>query len=433
MGNQLKKTSRKIRIETIRTRYTLRLLLLHLLLLMSLIGYSKNRPIIDGGDRKIKVFLDCDDCNSSFFTRNLSYVDIVRDAKLADVHIFGTKQKTASNGVEYGLNFIGVNHYIDLHYKLKTISPQDETDLLKWQRLIKIIDIGLLPYLSRTPSIDKVHIKHDFNSAAKKETYTPWNYWIFRIELGTDFEGEESKKEYSLENSFKANRITETLKFKSELSYDIDKETYTDNDEIIKSKKEEAEFNARLVYSLKPRWSVGVFGEFSMSSYLNTNMASKFGPAIEYNIFPWDKSDKKVFTIAYHLRTHYFNYQQITIFNMLDEWRASESLRLSFLLRQPWGEIENTLEGSHYLHDFSKNRLSMESEFSINVAKGLSVYLEIETELINDQLYLPAGDATREEILLQQIKLATNFEISGKLGFRFTFGSAYNNIVNQRL
>lgn len=413
----------------------MRLLLINILLVfISLSVYSKNKPTIRIEDTKIKIFLDCDDCNSSFFRRNLAFVDLVRDAKLADIHIFGTKQKTASNGVEYGMDFIGLNQYSDLQYKLKTISPPNETDILKWERLVKIINVGLLPYLSRTPEIAKVHIKHDLDSApVKKETYNPWNYWIYRVELGSDFKGEESKKEYSLNSAFKADRITEVLKFKSELSYDINKETYKDDDEIIKSKKEEAEFNARLIYSLNPRWSAGIFGEVSMSSYMNLNTASMIGPAIEYNIFPWDKSDNKVFTIAYHFRANYYNYRQLTIFNKMEEFNTAELLRLSLLLRKPWGEIENTLEGSHYLNDFSKNRLSLESDVSINVTKGLSFFMEVEAELLHDQLYLPAGETTREEILLQQTKLATNFEISGNMGIRFTFGSANNNIVNQRL
>ncbi|MDD3320573.1 MAG: hypothetical protein PHS59_03925 [Paludibacter sp.] len=114
----------------------------------------------------------------------------------------------------------------------------------------------------------------------------PWNYWIFRVELGSDFEGEESKQEYSLKSSFKTDWITETLKFKSTLSYDINNETYKDNNEIITSKKKEAELNTRLIYSLNPRWFVGLFGELSRSSYPNLNSAMYLGPAIEYNIFP---------------------------------------------------------------------------------------------------------------------------------------------------
>ena len=63
---------------------------------MAVIGYSQNNPTAEAIDSRIKIYLDCDDCNFSFFRRSITYVDFVRDAKLADIHIFVTEQKTAS-------------------------------------------------------------------------------------------------------------------------------------------------------------------------------------------------------------------------------------------------------------------------------------------------------------------------------------------------
>jgi hypothetical protein len=411
----------------------MRLVLIILYILVSASGYAQSHTLTEPADSRVKLYLDCDDCNSTFFRRNLAFVDFVRDAKLADIHVFVTEQRTGGNGTEYGLNFIGVNQYSDLQYRLETVSPQDETDILKWERLLKIVDIGLLPYVSRTAEIDRIEITHDVDMAPIQESIDPWNYWVFRLELSTEFDAEESKNDYSLDNAIRVDRIMEMVKFRSKLSYDLDKEIYNDQNETIETKREEAEFETELVYSLNPRWSAGFFSEISKSSYLNLSMAASMGPAIEYNIFPWDKSDRKVFTIGYHLRANYFTYNELTIYDKLDEWRASQALELSFMLRQPWGEIENSLEASHYFHDYSKNRFSLETDISVNILKGLSLFMELETELIHDQLYLPAGETTREEILLKQRKLATNFEISAELGVRFTFGSVYNNIVNQRL
>ena len=412
----------------------MRILLVNLLLsFVSVLTYSQDTLTLGKTSNKIKIYLDCDDCDFSFFRRNLKFVDFVRDPKLAEIHILVTEQETAGDGTEYGINFLGSGNFADLHYKLKTISPQSETDILKWERLLKILEIGLLPYLSNSPEMDMVKIDFDDKTKDEATTKDQWRHWVFSIESGFEFEAEESQKEYSFSNAINSERITDILKFKSELAYEVNKEFYVDDEEEIESKKEEAEFNIDLVYSLNPRWSVGLFGELLTSSYLNLNIASEIGPAIEYNIFPWDKSDRKVFAIAYHFKTNYFNYRELTLFDKNNEWRNSESLKLTLLLRQPWGKVENTLEGSHYFFDFSKNRLSLESDISINVTKGLSFFIELEAELLHDQLYLPSGEASRDEILLKQRKLATAFEVSGVLGIRFTFGSRYNNIVNQRL
>ncbi len=387
----------------------------------------------DSLSAKLKIYLDCADCSSTYFRRHLVYADFVRDNKLADIHIFVTSQRTGSNSTEYRLNFIGQKDFADLQYKLKTVSPQDETDLLKWGRLLKIVDAGLLPYLSRTSGFEGVRIEHEMVDLPQVQLNDPWNFWVFRTDFGTNFSGEKSKKEYSINVSLRADRITDIYKFKSELSYDLDKNIFNNNGEIVSSEKEEAEANARLIYSMSSRWSVGVFGKLYSSTYLNLNRAFNIGPAIEYNIFPWDRSDRKVFTVSYIIRPNYYSYNQQTLFGQMEEWRTMESLKVSLLLRQPWGAVENTIEGSHFFHDLSKNRLSLESDTSVRVLKGLFLFVQVETDLIHDQLYLPAGNITKEDVLLQQNKLATNFEMSGKLGVRYTFGSTFNNIVNQRL
>lgn len=406
-------------------------ILIPILLFWTGIVYSGDYPQKDSVSGRIKVYLDCRDCNSSFIHRNLTYADFVRDPKVADIHIFVTEQKTASNGADYGINFLGMNQYSDLKFKLNTVSPFNETDILRWERLLKTLQAGLLPYVSRTQGMDHISIIHHQERMVHRKTSDPWNFWVFRLGLGSDFEAEERQREYSLNSSVKIDRINETWKLKSELYYELDQESYQDGDLII-SKRKETGIETDLVYSLSPRWSIGAFGEISNSSYLNSSLSTSLGPAIEYNIFPWDKSDRKVFTLAYHLKSNYFNYNELTIFGRMEEWRASESLKLTFILRQPWGEIENSLEGSHYFHDLSRNRISLESDVSVMVARGLALFVEVEADIIHDQLYISAEGVSREEILLNQRKLETSYDLEVELGIRFTFGSIYNDIINER-
>ncbi len=405
-----------------------------IIILLSNVIISQEAALSKEIDGSIKIYLDCWDCDPSFFRQNLELVNFVRDSKLADIHILVTRQRTASASTEYGINFIGNNKYSDIQFKLKTVSPQFESDINRWERLLKTIEIGILPYLTKTQEIGKINIT--YNGHIDDQIMTnidPWNYWVFRLGLSSEIDIDENKKEYSFHNFYRADRITEIYKFRSNLFYNIHKELYTDDDEIIESINKEAAINSEIVYSLSPKWSLGFFGGISSSSFRNFELNTNFGPAIEYNIFPWDSSDRKIFTIGYFLKSNYFKYYELTIFNRSEEWRISESLRLSLILRQTWGEIENTLEGSHYFFDFSKNRLSLRSNISVNLFKGLSVFFRLRSELIHDQLYLQKGEATRDELLLQQRELATAYEISFEIGIRYTFGSIYNNIVNYRL
>ena len=52
--------------------------------------------------------------------------------------------------------------------------------------------------------------------------------------------------------------------------------------------------------------------------------------------------------------------------------------------------------------------------------------------MIRDQLSLPIEEATQEEILLHQRKIATDYDYNISFGFRYTFGSIYSNVVNSR-
>lgn len=385
---------------------------------------------------RLKLYLDCWDCDFAYFRRHLPFVDFVRDQNLGDLHLMVTEQHTASGGRSYRFNFMGQGEYADLNYTLEAITFQSDTELQTWNKLLHTTRMGLMPYVSRTNELNNLNILYASDSAAKperRESTDPWDYWVFRLRFGTDIELEESQNEYSLNGSFSIDRITELLKFRGDIMIDRTVQTFIDNDTVIQGLRHFMDSDLEWVYSLGPRWSVGIFNEIRSSSFENIDFSDRFGPAIEYNIFPWDESDRKIFSFGYHIQAHYFDYREMTIYNRMEEARMSQSLRLSLVLRQPWGEVETRLEGLHYFHDFNRNRLTLDSRLSVNITKGLSVFAELDAALIHDQLSLPAGEVTREELLLRQQQLETSYDISAEFGISVTFGSIYNNIVNQRL
>ena len=167
-------------------------------------------------------------------------------------------------------------------------------------------------------------------------------------------------------------------------------------------------------------------------NFLNINYNIGAAAGVEYNLFPWIESNRRVFAIRYVAGINSVDYIEETIYEKLNELLFSESLRVNFDFTQPWGEIRAGVEGRHYFHDFSKSRLIMEAELAVRLSKNFSVFCEVHSELLHDQLYLPKGTASLEDILLRRRKLETTYEISSQLGFRFTFGSIYNNVVNER-
>ena len=51
---------------------------------------------------------------------------------------------------------------------------------------------------------------------------------------------------------------------------------------------------------------------------------------------------------------------------------------------------------------------------------------------IHDQLFLPAGGASRDDVLTRQQQIRTSFSYFTAFGFSYRFGSIFNNVVNPR-
>jgi len=64
--------------------------------------------------------------------------------------------------------------------------------------------------------------------------------------------------------------------------------------------------------------------------------------------------------------------------------------------------------------------------------KGLSIELAGHYSRIHDQINLPKGDATLEDILLRLKEVESSYYYKLSIGLNFTFGSIYSNIVNPR-
>ena len=77
---------------------------------------------------RLRVFLDCDECDSDYVRREIEFIDYVRDRTEADLHILVTTQETASGGEEWVFKFIGLGRFNGLNDELKYTSLQTSTD-----------------------------------------------------------------------------------------------------------------------------------------------------------------------------------------------------------------------------------------------------------------------------------------------------------------
>ncbi|MBV5314569.1 MAG: hypothetical protein JZU47_14815 [Prolixibacteraceae bacterium] len=403
-----------------------------ILLTIPYIGFSQDKTNQDRN--QLNFFFDCEDCDLTFVRQKLPFVSFVRDPKLADIHVLVSDSPMGSGGRKYFMHFIGIGSQAEQNFELEFLSnPSDTEDDLR-KGLLKIFKVGMLSVMAQAGSLDnlKLDIQEVNGTKADEMTNDPWKKWVFQIESGGEFQKEESQNEYSLRTEIRGDKITNAWKTRMEASYELNRENYYDDGERFTNKQNEQQIKADFIKSLSSHLSLGLFGEYSANTYMNISNSFSFDGAVEYNFFDWDESNRRVFSLSWAAGLRTFDYKEETIYSKMNEKLPFEAARIKLELVQPWGTVETSLEGRHFFNDFSKYRITLDSEFAIRLTKQLSVYSEIESEIIHDQLYLPKGDSSVEDLLLKRRKLATTYEISGEMGIRFTFGSAFNNVVNER-
>lgn len=378
-----------------------------------------------------KVFLDCRRCDRDFFRDEITYVNYVRDRKDADIHVLVTQQSTGSGGQEYTFAFIGLGEYAGLDNTLTYSSgPNDTGDEIR-RGQIEVMKRGLFPYVIKTPIAEHIYLsfRQKLEPTAVKD---PWNFWVFSISMDGRFRGESSRSSSSLDVNISANRVTPEWKIRLGLSGEFDKRIYDYEDEYIESVQDEKNVTGMVVKSISDHWSVGGWVEAESTTYSNLDLLFTAAPAVEYNIYPYSESTRRQLRFLYRIGYNRANYIEETIFDKMQETLFNQSLTVALEIREPWGSVSTSLEGSHYFHNFKKNRLELRGYLDFRVFKGLSVDISGRYERIRDQLSLPVGEASLDEVLLARKELATSYDYSVSVGLRYTFGSVYSNVVNPR-
>jgi len=394
--------------------------------------------------RPLRLFVDCQDadCDFDHIRTEIPFVDYMRDRKEADVHLLITSQHSGAGGDRYTLNFMGQGPFEGMTDILTYDTLQTDTEEMVRKGLARTIKIGLMRYVARTPQALDLQISHrppagqgpDRPQGPARPVDDPWNFWVFRARFSGSTEGEKRTKGLSADGSFTANRTTEAWKFNlsNSIEYDDEKYTYSDG-RTFTSVTREWGSDGLLVKSLSDHWSAGVRASLTSTTYYNQDLVIKVMPAIEWNLFPYAESTRREFTFLYSVGFHRYNYIEETIYGKLSENLLYHSATVSLDSKQPWGTAQIDFAFSQFLSAPSKYRLTASGEIDIRVTKGLSLSFDGSASFIRDQIYLPKGDATPEEILSRQRQLATGYRYSFSAGISYTFGSIFNNIVNTRM
>ncbi|CAN5795671.1 hypothetical protein BH18ACI5_BH18ACI5_12460 [soil metagenome] len=386
---------------------------------------------------RLRVFLDCNSCDFDYLRREIEFIDYVRDRKEADLHVLVTTQGTGSGGTEYVFKFIGLGRFDHIDDELKYASSQTNTSDERRAGYARVLKLGLVRYVTSTSLAERLQVvykeEEEQGGTPNGPKVDPWNYWVFRTRASASFSGEESTQNHSFSGSFTGNRVTEQWKVNSSVNLNVRESQYTlsDGEDFI-DKSHDHNASVLVVKSLGEHWSAAVRGRLGSSTFLNQDRALRAAAGVEYSFFPYRVSATRELTAQLTLGLNRFDYTELTIYDKEKETVADALFIVGFDLTQPWGSTEVTLETLTYLHDPGRHRVELDGGLDVRLFKGFSLNLGGSISRIRDQLYLQKGDATDEEILLRRRQLATDYRYEFRMGFSYTFGSIFNNIVNTR-
>jgi hypothetical protein len=389
----------------------------------------------------VRVFLDCQQvfrgCDRDFFVTEVNFVNWVRDRFDAEVQLLVTSLSNGGGGTEYTMTFIGRKRFEGMVDTLVHNSrPNDPDDRIR-RDLARTVKLGLARYAARSGIAPRLQLAYvspsGVQQADPKSLKDPWDFWLFSASLNGFGNAETQQRFVNGFASFSANRATESLKMNFGISGSVNESRFTPTGlpkiEVI---RRSYATNALIVKSLTSHLSAGIKAGASFSDFFNQDLAIRLQPAIEYNLFPWSEQTRRQLTLLYNVGPNYYDYQRTTVLGRDTELRWSQQATASFIARQSWGSSNVSLDWINYLHDFSRHALTLSGNIDLRIGRGLSLNFGGSAARIRDQIYLPRAGNTEEEILLQRQALQTGFRLFGSVGVRYTFGSIYNTIVNQR-
>ena len=367
--------------------------------------------------RELRIFLDCsDDCDDEYLQTETPWVAFVRDRTDADVHLLITTLDTGAGGEEYTINFVGLGTFAGRNDTLRFVSHSSDTFDEERRGVTRTIQLGLGPFVARTPAGARLRMTLDDEGAARPRVTPatdPWKSWVFEVDGFGSIDDEQRQSQLEWGGTLEATRITSAWKFGAiadaffdESRFVIDEDDGTSR--TITTLRENYTGGFVIVKSHGAHWGTGFQMIVGASTFENTTFAWRAAPAVEYSFFPYDDFTRRQLTLQYSVGVSSFRYREVTIFGRLEETRPTHTLLLGYDINQPWGDAELTAETSRYMDNGSQWRLHANGELEVRIVRGLSFELGGGASLIRDQLAIPARGATPEEILLELRDLQTN-------------------------
>jgi hypothetical protein len=380
--------------------------------------------------RAVKVYPD-GSFDWDYLKNEVPYVNYVRDRMEADLYLLITEQTTGSGGYEYTIAIMGQGQFTGMNDTLTSCSKPTDSYEMKRAGAMRTLKMAFMRYVARTPIGEKISISY-LGRAKPRDVIDPWDSWVFKLTFSPGVLGSQVYKLTNLSGSLSVKRVTPELNisFYGYSSYsETEQQLVT---KTLKTIKRYGSFSGLVVKSLGDHWGAGGIVSGLQESYNNKKHYYEIAPAVEYSIFPYAEATRRSIAVFADIVFTDVTYHEMTIYNKTSEKLWSYGISLPGDIQEPWGSLYASIEWKQYLHDASVYTLSVYSSISFQLTKGLWLSIGGSYGRLHDQLDQPRRTLTDEEILLNLKELSSTYSYSFSIGFSYTFGSIYSNVVNPR-
>jgi hypothetical protein len=391
-------------------------------------------------DSALRVFLDCPDsyCDFDYYRTEITFVNWVRDRQFAQLHLLITTQGTGG-GREYTLTFIGLERFASVADTLRWLSRTTDTDDDIRRGLARTMRLGLVRFAARTPVAPRIEISYSAPAQTAAQVKDRWNYWVFTAGVSSNYSAEQVQNFFFVSTSLSANRTTEAWKIRlsanggySESNFHYRPDSLTSI--TYRNLQRNYGGSASVARSLGPHWSAGLRGSASQATFSNQDLALRVAPVVEFDVFPYSQSTRRLLSVQYAAGLAAFNYADTTIYNQTAETLLNQTLTVSLDVKEPWGSTGVSLEGATFFNNFAKHHVALFGNADVRIFKGLSLFFFGSAARVKDRISVArTAGATPAAVLLQRRQQETDFSYSAYVQLRYTFGSKFANIVNPRL
>lgn len=401
-------------------------------------------------DSLLRVFVDCPGfvpgCDFDFLRTELTWLDYVRNREDADVHALATTLTTGGGGYEYTVALIGLRSHAGRVDTLRFSVPGTATEDERRRAFARHLGLGLVRYAMGTAAAPRLGLTYRAPEGGAgrpaARVRDPWNSWVFRLGVNGNANGQKLSRSGNQRGSLSANRTTEAWKLVLSANYGESNSRFifesTDTLGVVLSSDTIRSFNknyggsASVVRSLGNHLSARVSGIFSRDTRRNLRSRLNVGPAMEYNFFPYGQSTRRQLTLQAGTGLAYTVYDDTTIYNKIRETRPTANVNLSLAVTQPWGNGSAGIGRNVFLDNLAQSNSFVFAFTSLRLFRGFSVDFSGNYSQVRDQIFLPKGGASRDDLLLQRRALETGYEYFYFFGVSYRFGSTNNNVVNPR-